>query len=540
MKNKLILPALILLSAFLFSFSFPNLVFSEGLWPLAWICFLPLFFASERISLKNSFWWGLFYGILCYGVLVFWLINYSPAIFIIAVLFCSILTALLFVCLKITVLAFPNNGWFVQCLLIVSFEFLKTLGFFGFSYGVTGYTQYKKLGLIGVSRLTGVHGVSAFLILFSGILYAFVKAVFAKREQSKSNVLQKHRNVWLFPVTVSSFYIICLFSVLLYGKYGKNIPEAEKYVQVLSVQHNENSRENGVDVYAREITVLTQLTNEGLSLYPETEMVVWPETAVTPSIMYQYYNGKDSRRISIVKSLLKYFESKSCMFVTGNFYARAKPGTNVTDDYNSALVFVPGENVIPPVPYEYYKQRLVPLSEEFPFEKHFLNIKKYLEGMGANYWKKGDKNVIFTHNSGLKFSTPICFEDTFPDICRSMYLDGSRCFINLTNDSWGKSEACQNQHLAMAVFRSVENHVPSVRSATSGQTCYISPEGKVEKCLEPFTASYLLCNVPVFREKLDCSFFTKHGNIFAWAAFAITCILLILSCIKCIIKKWQK
>jgi len=553
-KNIVLVFFLLLFSSVLFSLSFPGFVFKSGCSVFGWFCFVPLFFALQRLSLKKAFFWGFFYGLISYSLLVYWLYKYSPLVFIMAVVFYAFLYGLLFILLKLPLFAFEKAGWILQCLILISFEFIKTKGFLGFSYGITGYSQYKCLPLIKIADLTGVYGISALVIFCSGICYSGLRYICLEHEIKRRKKYESHNssyNPLKFEIEMadlkekagfkvflisSSVFLLLLFSVFLYGFMSRIDVSSLEKVRVCAVQHNENSREDGVNVYAENISDLTQLTDEAFSLYPEIDIVVWPETAVTPSIMYQYYYGKDTRRISIVKSLLQYIENRDSTFVIGNYHAE-REGFDGKRDFNSALVFESGKNVIPPEPGKYFKQHLVPLSEEFPFENHFLKFKEMMIKIGGDFWCKGKESKVF-ESKGLKFSTPICFEDSFPDICREMTNLGSRCFMNLTNDSWGESLACQKQHLSMAVFRSVENRVPTVRSSTSGQTCVIYPDGKVIKEAAPFCKAFVVADVPVM-EGMKETFYTRYGDLFAFAVLGITGLLLIIGCVKGIIKSWQ-
>ncbi|MCQ2586030.1 MAG: apolipoprotein N-acyltransferase [Treponema sp.] len=545
----------LILSSVLFSFSFPGFVFESGFPLFAWFCFIPLFFALERMETEFSFLYGFFFGLVSYSFLVYWLYKYSPFIFFLAVVFYAICYGILFMFLKLPLLVFQKTGWIIQCLILISFEYIKTLGFLGFSYGVTGYTQYKCTPLIKIADITGVYGVSFLVIFCSGICFSIFRFIFLNHDLKRRIRYESHNSNYtpvqfeielaglkeragfrVFVISAAVFLFV-LIIVFAYGVFSRSDVSSYDSVEICAVQHNENPREDGVNIYAENITLLTRLTDDALSLYPETKIVVWPETAVTPSIMYQFYNGKDSRRISIVNSLLKYFDARNCTFVIGNYHREEDTGNRETKDFNSALVFTPGKNVLPPEPEMYFKQKLVPLSEEFPFENHFLNLKQIMINLGASFWCKGNESKIF-ESSGLKFSIPICFEDTFPHVCRDMAQKGSLCFINLTNDSWGESIACQNQHLSMAVFRSVENNVPTVRSATSGQTCVIYPDGKIMKEAAPFSASFIVHQVPLMPSSKG-TFYTRFGDVFAYVILSVTGVLLIITVIKGIINLWQ-
>ena len=53
-------------------------------------------------------------------------------------------------------------------------------------------------------------------------------------------------------------------------------------------------------------------------------------------------------------------------------------------------------------------------------------------------WTQGKEIKVFEIKN-LKFSTPICFEDTFGDICRKMRMNGAECFFNLSTTCFNKS-----------------------------------------------------------------------------------------------------
>ena len=118
-----------------------------------------------------------------------------------------------------------------------------------------------------------------------------------------------------------------------------------------------------------------------------------------------------------------------------------------------------------------------------------------------------------------------------------MVLNGSRCFLNLSNDSWSKSIACQKQHLAMAVFRSVENRVPSVRSTSSGQTCVIDVNGKIIVEIPAFCCLYTSALVPIIDSCYKATLFTKFGDIAGIFEVLLTVVILIIQLIRTIIKK---
>ena len=324
---------------------------------------------------------------------------------------------------------------------------------------------------------------------------------------------------------------------MIYGNYVMSRPSDNQHVTVAAIQNNESPWKNGIEEYSRNVKNLIQLTEEAQDLSSEIDFVVWPETAVAPSIIYNYDYGNDLRRFMLISQLLNFFDENNAVFITGNSHEVDFRGAEKLY-YNSALVFESGKNVHPPEPGIYSKIKLVPFSEDFPLKHTFPAFYVQLLNGGSYMWEKGDEYTVFNYR-GLSFSTPICFEDTFGSICRRMVLNGARCFINLSNDSWSKSAACQHQHLAMSVFRCVENRVPAVRSTASGVSCIINKYGKIEKEAPEFCEAYVIGKVPVISNE-EQTLYTRVGDIAGMAEFCLSALLLIIQTIIVIIKKIRK
>jgi apolipoprotein N-acyltransferase len=123
-----------------------------------------------------------------------------------------------------------------------------------------------------------------------------------------------------------------------------------------------------------------------------------------------------------------------------------------------------------------------------------------------------------------RFAVLICFEDGFGYLAREQARQGAQILVNMTNDSWGRSFSCQMQHLAMSVFRAVENRRAVARAATSGQTCVIDPNGRIVRMGKPFTALSFTADAPLASNE---TFYTRHGDYFpiVCALFLMTILL---------------
>jgi len=536
-------------------FSNPNLLISKGIGFLGWFTYVPVLLLIKRSSFKNVWIYGIFYGAISYFLFAYWLISYNLIFIFLVCISYAIIMAVLFLLIKLADKVFIINGWILQWAIICLYEYVKTLGFAGHNYGIIAYTQWRYSALIQICDVIGVFGLNAVMIGFSVSVYAFIQKKVERKEVVKSlqfgrekgkirshinyatqkNKILKNTSV-KNPLICFGIVSACTIGFLIYGiNTNLKIEKADfNKITVAAIQSNDNSQESGTEQYGLQVHKLIRLTEEAREYNPNIKLVVWPETAVIPAIVYNYNTKKDLMRYTVVKTVLEYIDLSDITFVVGNGHYGEREG-KYHKRYNSALVFEGKKNTIPPEPEVYVKQHLVPFSEYFPLEDYFPELKNlFLNGEQA-FWTPGTEATVF-NSQGLSFSTPICFEDTFTTIARDMYKKGARCFINLTNDSWSQSKACQNQHLAMAVFRSVENKVPSVRSATSGETCIIYPDGKIISHAPSFCESYVIGDIPVIPETRKPTVYTQYGDFMGWGMIFVIGVLLLIKLFTVIIK----
>jgi apolipoprotein N-acyltransferase len=197
-------------------------------------------------------------------------------------------------------------------------------------------------------------------------------------------------------------------------------------------------------------------------------------------------------------------------------------------DYNAVMLFEGRENT-----RLYRKLRLVPFTEHFPYQKQLPWVYDMLEKADTHFWEPGGDATVF-EAGGVKFSTPICFEDSFGYLSRDFVRSGAELIVNLSNDAWSRSVPAQMQHLSMAVFRAVENSRSMVRSTASGQTCAVDPSGRIIAMAEPFTETALTVEVPVVVRR---ALYTLWGDLWGKLFVAAALVMLILGAGRGILEK---
>ncbi len=496
---------LLVFASSLFALSHPNPISVKGFPLVAYFAFVPLFILARRVSFLASPLWGAAYGALCYCAYSYWLKSFHPlALYTIIAIYLLWMSAILPI-LRLACTLFPRRGYVLQWLIWLGYEYAKTLGFAGFSYGIIGYSQWRWLAVIQIAAIFGVWGVSALVVFPSAWIAAAIKSSLEAKNSRPSSAF----SVSAFAQSFKRFAMqervpaLCYFAFLVFTVTFSlfSIKDWSNYsqVKVALIQHNSDPWVGNIQTYRKEFAKLSRLSNEALAAEPSTAFVVWPETAFIPRIEWHYKYREDRESLNLVLDLLRYLENAPVPFVIGNDDAiriTGAEGTQKRIDYNSALLFYPGKNVLPPAPKRYRKTHLVPFTEHFPYRKAFPWVYNLLVANDTHFWEKGNEYAVFKIGD-LRFSTPICFEDTFGYISRQFVNKGARAIVNLTNDAWAKDSCCQYQHLAMSVFRAVENRVPLVRATASGQTAAVNPNGKVVAMLSPFSESWLIADIPL-------------------------------------------
>lgn len=496
---------LLILSALLFSLSFPSFISDWGWFPLAFIAIVPVFIVIHRAGWVRIFFYGAFFGFLSYAIFNYWETNFHPlAIFFIPVVYMAYFI-LLFPLLKAADTLFPKVGWILQSLIWIGYEYLKTAGFLGYPYGIIGYTQYPFIPLIQIAEITGVLGVSLLVILPSAFLGRGLKDGFP-------GLKTFFREQRFLVISYSVLFTLTLIFGIL---EPKDYSEAPKW-RVAMVQHNADTWKGGFAAYERNFETLTRLSGQALEEDPD--IVFWSETAFVPGVDWHTRYRTDLQRYELVKRFRDFMAIQDIPYVTGNSDGQLKnpglppvlaDGTYNWEHYNAVLLY-DGELM-----EIYRKTKLVPFTEHFPYEKQFPRFYRFLKENDFRWWGNGEEYTVFDAR-GIRFSTPICYEDVFGNIVREFTLGGAEVIVNLTNDSWSRSVVAEIQHGTMVVFRAIENRRTVVRSTNSGLTCTIEPSGRITSYLEPFTEGYLIQEVPVYTG--ETTLYTRWGDWFAFAS----------------------
>jgi apolipoprotein N-acyltransferase len=239
---------------------------------------------------------------------------------------------------------------------------------------------------------------------------------------------------------------------------------------------------------------ITKLIRYSAPAKNKKTLFVWPEGVFT---------GFNFEQIKQYKSMFEEAFSDNHLIIFGINTFVDEPHANKI--FNSLIIINNKFEIL----FKYDKMKLVPFGEFLPFEKNLskVGLKKITEGYAS--FSRGKEMNIFSLDK-LQLLPLICYEVIFPEL--SQNDKQKNLIVNISEDAWFGETVGPNQHLAKAIFRSIENNVFLIRSANKGFSAFIDNKGIIIKTLKPQEIGVIELNVPLINNvqkkyKIDLIFF---------------------------------
>lgn len=384
----------------------------------------------------------------------------------------------------------------------VTFEFFRArLPEISFPWNLLGYPASGNPGLLQVTTITGIYGLSFLAAGFNALL-AWVVA-------SKRAALRQRMGI--AGAAAAILVIVMVASPRL-------VPEAKARHFARAVQVNfPEVQEYPTDWFAKNAGQLEEI--EKMSLAPNAEkpdLLVWPEAPAPFSFQDpQFAKIASSLAIRLGHPFLAGVIEWKTPVDPGD---TAPPGRLVP--YNSAaLVDSQGQRI-----FVYDKIHLVPFGEYEPFPLIHRVVAHLSDEVGG--FHKGNRYAVGPLPGGGTFGVFICYEAIYPGEVRRYAANGAQLLINISNDGWFGHSAAAEQHLHMVRVRAAENRRWIVRSTNSGYTVSVDPYGRVVEPLPPDVRA--AADLP-YDFRTDETIYTRFGDWFAWLCVVVSAILLMIS-----------
>jgi len=346
-------------------------------------------------------------------------------------------------------------------------DFLRAKLFTGFPWNLWAYSWSWAPDLLQLLPIVGFFTFNFFCIL---IYCAPLLLIFEKK----------------FSYRILAIVGIIFFSNYIYGnsiikKNNKNLKQIESksgnsiFTKIISpgfdLKYNQSSKDiskNILDLIKYSDPVQNQKT-----------LFVWPEGV---------FAGYNLNQIRQYKSIFQEKFSDKHLILFG--INTVLPGQSGIKTFNSLVIINNKFDVV----FKYNKIKLVPFGEFLPFQDFLskIGLKKITEGHGS--FSNGKEANIFLLDK-LKMLPLICYEIIFPELSQNQKQ--KNLIVNISEDAWFGETIGPDQHLAKAIFRSIENNVFLIRSANKGFSAFIDNKGIIKKILKPSEIGVIELNVPL-------------------------------------------
>jgi apolipoprotein N-acyltransferase len=511
----------VLISAALEVLIFPQPALS---W-LCWIALAPLMIAvlapyrpraTELLSPSGApvlpsptqgFWLGYATGVLWYGGSCYWIfhvmntyggLNAATSVGIL-ILFCLYLG--LYHGLYGWLLARTAQRSLRRALLLAPFLWvaveLARARITGFPWDLLGTAQVGNIPLSRIAVFTGVYGMS-FEIALINTAFAVAFVIPATRRE---------RVLIAAVVAAGLLQLGNLYS----GPASRGDSVATLVQQNIPILEPEAWTTEFFDRMLGDLTRLSlPSANDAAQSHGAPGLIVWPESPAPFFATDPRFRNAVSQIASAAHSYVL-VGSLGTRFSAGQPQSTPQAGTSPLLLNSASLVSPAGEWTA-----RYDKVHLVPFGEYVPFKSLLRFAEKLTREVGD--FGRGAERVplaLGDHRIGAF----ICYESIFPDEIREFALRGAEVFVNISNDGWFGESGAPGQHLNMARMRAIENRRWLLRATNTGITASIDPLGRV---VARAPRNQRIALEAPYAPISDLTFYTRHGDWFAWMCVVIS------------------
>ena len=516
-----------------------TLIFAPiGWWPFAFVCLVPwLVMVGGATLAPRVYFLSYIFGLVFFLIDMHWLYPATAAGYGALAVYLALYFPLMACALRH---AIRRRRWpvgIVLPLVWVGSEMMRAVVISGFPWFFLAHSLHKVLPMIQVSDLVGAYGVSFVVAAVNGAVVDWLFLRWASRGAGGDCGYR-------WRAIVSTVVASGLLAFTLgYGVYQLNRDTGDVGPRVAVIQgdfvtsvlaEDEEATEEEKLLYYLDIMTAAATESPDLYLLPESPWVM----ALNPE--FRMNHGLSRRSFY---ALRRHAMDHDAYVITGSgtYYQTPEDLLAPERRYNSAMIFAPDGSE----PARYDKVHVVPFGEAVPFRFGRLRflyfwmnaIMPFSEGGTREYSIfRGESFKTFEMKSRAqggriyRYGIPICYEDVMPYVSRRFVCGGSPTkqvdvLLNISNDGWFGRGTQQPQHLAICVFRAVENRVGIARSVNTGMSGFIEPSGRLYDIVtgDPKGRWPRTCGYRVADLKIDSRFtvYARYGDWFGYACAVI-------------------
>ena len=450
-----------------------------GVWPLAFVCFLPLLWALKDATPKQALRIGAWMGFVTHLGGYTWIIHLLqafaflpwPIAFVVYALLCAAQGFLFGVLAWVLKRAQLATGWRLWALLPVALcavEWIYPLIFQSY----TGVALMPLLPLVQIADLGGALLLSALQAVVNGGLADLLLAGAAPPPG-------RPRPPAFLPAAA---VLISLAAASAYGWSTMVRQQAREKAATTRKTGIAQPNVGEVELHQNPQASVQTLREQTAELHARgAELVVWPEV------------GFNTHAVNVA---LPEMGGAIAGHVPVSLVAGVPRGEPPRKFWNSAVVISP-QGLIGD---HYDKIKLLAFGEYIPFADTFPIL--YQWSPMASPLNRGTTTAPLRDGKWL-LAASICYEDILPWAVRETMRDHGQgrahVLVNLTNDSWYGTGHEQEQHLMLAALRSIEHRRWLVRSTSTGISAFVDSMGRVVQRIDRNQRAVALRAVPMLQ-----------------------------------------
>lgn len=471
---------------------------------LAWAALVPLLLLIKRGGPLKAFLYPLAVGLVFFSGHFWWggVDGFNALNFGLVVLLSGVYLGLFGIsahCLdrinpRWNVLTFPA-AWVLT-------EYLRShMGFLSNPSGLLGYTQYTALTVAQVSAFTGVYGVSFLIVTVNTAAAEIIHSVITLRAVRGSREMLSLQE-WRAPLVVIAVTAVLFSSSIVYGLVSSVDRQPVRSLKAALVQGNVYWEENNDIRYRTDIfEKYRRLSMDAAAFTPD--IIAWPSSSVPGKIPY------DRTLVKLLSGLAR--ETGAFLLIGSAGYDKFKPAQRKSRRFaNSAFLFSPQGGILG----RYDKIRLLPFDEYLPLRGWVKWPSWIVSDMKDAL--RGEEMTIFNMAKG-RFGVVICWEALFPEQFREITAKGVDFMVSMTNEGFTDTTRAHYQMFAINVFRAIENNVSIIRTASTGVSAIIGPDGGIISRVKDSNnkdvdvAGYVVGEIPLSSKR---TFYNRYGDWF--------------------------
>jgi apolipoprotein N-acyltransferase len=361
------------------------------------------------------------------------------------------------------------------------------------------------------------------LLAWALILFLLNRRVASQNTSSgaSSGALRSLRTPFIFAG--AGLAVIAVLNLLGLGR-EKPWQENDAEVRVLVVQGNIGNFDKLMAELKSGFRVpivnkYLSLTRQGLAQFPETQLILWPETAY-PDLL-----DAGAVNYGLAPSLRTLTQTARVPLLTGGYSQEIR--NRKRSDYN-AFFHIDASGTVHSPPYR--KTILLAFGETFPFSDYIPYMQTLLPDMGAFAQGSGPTNMsVLVHQKNgteqrIALGPQICYEGLYPWFSSSLAAQGAQIFTNVTNDSWFGSDFEPYQHLYMTAARAIEMRRPLIRATNTGITTAVLASGEFLQ-QSPIGKEWFGEFRVAYKTQPPHTFYEKIAGLWGWVLAALLLIL---------------